>query len=448
MSRDPRLPSVHQHKSIIFKRIIMQQDFILPDIGEGIVECEIVEWLVQEGESVQEDQNVVEVMTDKAVVQIPSKYTGKIVKHYHAQGEIAQVHTPLFVIKVEGDEASTTSEQAAPEQATPAAKQAAQATPAPIQETIPAPIQETTLQPVLGDSRKVLTTPAVRRIARENGVDLTQVPGTGKSGRVLKEDVQNFMKGGAPASAASSTAPIVSSKPAAEDRVEGLRGVMRNMAKNMASTVTIPLFTLSEEIDVTSLMSLKRELTPIAETEGVRLTLTALMVKALSLALYDYPIINSYFNYDKMELTYKGSHNIGIAAATPTGLMVPNIKNSQNLNLLETAQELNRVTGAAKEGKISPADLKDGTITISNIGMIGGTTATPILTPPQVAIVAIGKIQTLPRFNDAGEVVKQNIMHVSWTCDHRVVDGATIANLCVKWKSYLENPSSMLLKLA
>ncbi|WP_337840193.1 dihydrolipoyllysine-residue acetyltransferase [Rheinheimera sp.] len=410
------------------------EDFILPDIGEGIVECEIVDWLVKEGDVLAEDQPVCDVMTDKALVQIPAKHAGKVVKLYYAKGEIAKVHSPLFQQQIAGTGASATAQVAAQTAACPLAAK-----------------QQSSAPVAFVSSGKAVASPAVRRLARELGVDLTQVPGSGDKGRVYKQDVQAFASGAAaPAQAAApvAVATPASSATAGGSRKEPIKGVKAAMARQMMESVsTIPHFTYCEEIDLTDLIALRLQLKDQYAKQGVKLTMMPFFMKAMSLALQQFPILNSQVNADCTELTYFDDHNIGIAVDSKVGLLVPNIKGCQDKSILQIATELTKLTEAAREGRVSPADLKGGTITISNIGAIGGTVATPIINKPEVAIVALGKTQQLPRFNAKGEVEARSLMQISWSGDHRVIDGGTIARFTNLWKSYLEQPASMLLSL-
>ena len=414
------------------------EDFILPDIGEGIVECEIVEWLIKEGDVLAEDQPVCDVMTDKALVQIPAKYAGKVVKLHYAKGEIAKVHSPLFQQEIAGTSGSAQAVVAAPvATAVCAAKAAAASAAAP------------------AGNGKALASPAVRRLARELSIDLSLVPGSGEKGRVYKEDVKAYANGGAASAVATAAATPVKAAVATTvvtstggSRVEPIKGIKAAMARQMQDSVsTIPHFTYCEEIDLTELIALRGQLKDQYAKQGIKLTLMPFFMKAMSLAIKQFPIMNSQVNSDCSELTYFDDHNIGIAVDSKVGLLVPNIKGCQNKSIEQIAQELTKLTEAAREGRVSPAELKGGTITISNIGAIGGTVATPIINKPEVAIVALGKTQLLPRFNAKGEVEGRSLMQISWSGDHRVIDGGTIARFTNLWKSYLEQPSSMLLSM-
>jgi 2-oxoisovalerate dehydrogenase E2 component (dihydrolipoyl transacylase) len=403
----------------------MNKDFILPDIGEGIVECEVIEWKVKEGDLIEEDQIVVDVSTDKAIVEIPSMYNGRVTKLYYQESDTAEVHKPLFAIEVEGEEQS----RGQPEDN----KQAA---------TVAVPVMEVPVISAAATSDKVLTTPAVRKMAREHSLDLATIAGTGKQGRVLKEDVLAYLN----QKAGKQTATVQVNS--IQDRREPIKGVRKIMAERMADSVaTIPHFTFIDELDITELMGLRSDLVKNHSSDDLKITLMPLFIKALSLALNEFPIVNSRANTEFTELTYLASHNIGMAVDGKTGLLVPNIKNVQQLGLLDVAREVNRLTEAARSGVINPADLAGGSITISNIGVIGGTAAMPIINKPEVAIVALGKIQKLPRFDANNNIVLRSILTVSWSGDHRVIDGGTIARFNKLWKQYLEQPQTMLLAM-
>ena len=436
--------NVEQHSApIAAAPSVSVEEFLLPDIGEGIVECELVEWLVEEGDTVVEDQPIADVMTDKALVQIPAIKSGKIAKLHYRKGQLAKVHEPLFAIEVAVQVApssqvnSTSLVDNVPAQAPASAD---------IQ------VQQAANSNVM--QGKALASPAVRRLARSLDVNLAEVPGTGKNGRVYKEDVERYRRGVTPAAVATSsaaTSQTVSSTAnvdLAADRVEPIRGVKAVMAKMMTESVsTIPHFTYCEELDLTELVALREGMKKRYSTDDRKLTMMPFFMKAMSLALKEFPILNSRPNADCTELTYVGSHNIGMAVDSKVGLLVPNVKDVQNKSILEVAAEITRLTTDARSGRVAPADLKQGTISISNIGALGGTVATPIINKPEVAIVALGKLQVLPRFNDNGEVEARKIMQVSWSGDHRIIDGGTIARFCNLWKHYLEQPQEMLMAM-
>ncbi|MDQ7730236.1 2-oxo acid dehydrogenase subunit E2 [Halomonas sp. SpR8] len=416
-------------------------DFLLPDIGEGIVECEVVEWRVAEGDQIEEDQPIVEVMTDKALVEITAPEAGVVTKLYVAQGQIAKVHAPLYAYQVDEDSETESKLEAAQ----PATNEK------PKEQTSEASIASDSLAVGVAVGRlydKVPASPAVRRIVREHALQLTDISGSGKDGRVLKEDVLAHLDQASQISASAQTT-VKSQADTQAPRVEPLRGVRAVMAKRMVEAAsTIPHFQYGEEIDVTALLALRERLKPLAEAEGERLTLMPFFMKAMALAVAEEPIVNAQLNAAGNELHYYSQCNIGMAVDSKTGLMVPNVKNVERLTLLEIAREVGRLTTSAREGRVDQADLKGGTISISNIGALGGTYAAPIINAPEAAIVAIGKTQWLPRFDEQGAVQRRAIMTITWAGDHRFIDGGTIARFCNAWKGFLEAPDSMLLHLA
>ncbi|MEJ6473741.1 dihydrolipoyllysine-residue acetyltransferase [Pseudoalteromonas piscicida] len=422
------------------------EDFILPDIGEGIVECEIVEWLVAEGDEIKEDQAVCDVMTDKALVQIPAKYDGVVEKLYYQKGEIAQVHSPLFQMKLGAAHAGKSDNPIADVHKPQEQKSAEQ--------TAVHGNNDTSRS--LPKNGKAIASPAVRRKAREVGVDLSQVPGSGKNGRVYKEDIEHFLSHDSGEQTANQgniqQAQVNENKATAEaqggTRVEPLRGMKAAMAKQMVASVsTIPHFTYCDDIDLTELIALRGALKEQYAKQGVKLTMMPFFIKALSLAINEFPILNAKVNDDCTEITYFDDHNIGMAVDSKLGLLVPNIKACQQKSIVDVAKSVTELTEAAREGRVSPDSLKGGTISISNIGAIGGTVATPIINKPEVAIVALGKVQQLPRFDAQGNVVSRSIMQVSWSGDHRIIDGGTIARFNNLWKSFLEEPAKMMMAM-
>ena len=434
-------------------------DFVLPDIGEGIVECEVVEWHVAVGDSICEDQRLVDVMTDKAMVEITAPEDGVVEALYAEKGDMAKVHAPLFGYLADGVEEGP-------------AGPAAQAAPADSAESRPtaegssasatiagAATREQRAHEARGAGRgafgRVPASPAVRRLVREHQLRLEEVPGSGRDGRVLKHDVLAFLEQGQQVDDQqqrdASHQPVQAdrSESSAVERSEPLRGVRAAMAKQMVTAAsTVPHFQYGEEIDVTELLALRERLKPVAEKQEIRLTVMPFFIKALALALKDYPIVQARLDDQVTQILYPSQCNVGMAVDGKAGLMVPNIKGCERLTLLEIAGEVQRLTSAAREGRVSASDLKGGTISISNIGAIGGTYAAPIINVPESAIVAIGKTQWLPRFDDAGNVMRRAIMTATWAGDHRLLDGGTIARFCNAWKGYLEAPESMLLHLA
>ena len=445
------------------------EDFILPDIGEGIVECEIVKWNVAEGDEIEEDQAVVEVMTDKAVVEIPAKNAGTVHRLYYAQGDIAKVHSALFALEVVGEASATNSTaDASPSSHTGSSNVASQSS---VQtqtnglsqqstQVAPSKFSDGEYEPPIAIEGKVLASPAVRRVAREKNIDLSSVKGSGKKGRILKSDVLNLQQpsvGSSTQSAPSSSSSSTSQKGDSSSvntvvkgsvRTEKVRGIQAAMAKQMSASVyTIPHFTVSDELVMDNLMSLRKLLKPEFEAKNVKLSFMPFFVKAMSLALNEFPVVNSQLNEDATEISYFADHNIGFAVDSKIGLLVPNIKRVQDLSLLDIAVQMQDIIEQARAGRVAGEHLKGGTISISNIGAIGGITATPVINKPEAAIVALGKTQKLPRFDDEGNVSAQNIMAVNWSGDHRIIDGATMVRFNNLWMSYLTQPEKMLMHL-
>ncbi|XP_068878670.1 lipoamide acyltransferase component of branched-chain alpha-keto acid dehydrogenase complex, mitochondrial isoform X1 [Aphelocoma coerulescens] len=426
--------------------------FKLSDIGEGITEVTVKEWYIKEGDSVSQFDSICEVQSDKASVTITSRYDGIIRKLHYSIDDIAFVGKPLVDIEIDA------SKGVAPEED--------------VVETPPMSHEEHTHQEIKG--HKTLATPAVRRLAMENNIKLSEVVGTGKDNRILKEDILNYLAKqtgailppspkaeivpplrktetvpAAPKDKARKI-PVPVSRPIAfsgKDKTEPVTGFQKAMVKTMSAALKIPHFGYCDEIDLTQLVQLREELKPLAELRGVKLSFMPFFIKAASLGLLQYPILNASLDENCQNVTYKASHNIGVAMDTEQGLIVPNVKNVQVCSVFDIAVELNRLQSLGSAGQLGTSDLTGGTFTLSNIGTIGGTYAKPVILPPEVAIGALGKIQVLPRFNGKGEVFKAQIMNVSWSADHRIIDGATMARFSNLWKSYLENPASMLLDL-
>ncbi|XP_072919497.1 lipoamide acyltransferase component of branched-chain alpha-keto acid dehydrogenase complex, mitochondrial isoform X1 [Hemitrygon akajei] len=421
--------------------------FKLSDIGEGITEVNVKEWYVKVGDTVSQFDSICEVQSDKASVTITSRYDGVVRKIYYNVDDTAYVGKPLIDIETEAIKAVV-----------------------PEQDVVEAPAvlnEEHTHQEIKGQKR--LATPAVRRLAMENNIKLSEVVGTGKDERILKEDILNYLakQTGAilppspeivppppePTSPTAKGAPTVP-KPITpkipfmdKDRTEPVKGIRKAMVKTMSVALKIPHFGYCDEVDLTSLVKLRKELKAVTEDRGIKLSFMPFFLKAASLGLLQYPVLNASLDENCQFITYKASHNIGIAMDTQQGLIVPVVKNVQILSVFEIAAELNRLLTLGSANQLGTNDLTGGTFTLSNIGTIGGTYAKPVILPPEVAIGAVGKIQVLPRFNDKGEIIQAQIMNVSWSADHRIIDGATMARFSNLWKSYLENPALMLLDL-
>ncbi|XGW10577.1 hypothetical protein V3C99_012238 [Haemonchus contortus] len=439
----PALPSklpTDSSKSII--------QFKLFDIGEGIAEVQIKEWHVKVGDKVSQFDNLCEVQSDKAAVTITSRFDGIVKKLHYNVNEVVRVGQPLIDFEVEGGVKEAEAGKDGKEASTPVKAETSSV-------AIPqaASASDGSEHTLLG---KVLATPAVRRIAMENKVDLKKVKGSGRDGRVLKEDVLKFLGKVEQDYTSGSTnirySPAIGTQaktfsPLSEDRVVPIRGYTRAMIKTMTEALKIPHFGYDDEVRADALIAVRNELKELAKERNVKLSYMPFFIKAVSLALLEYPSLNASVD-DKLEnVIYKASHNICLAMDTPGGLVVPNIKNCEQRSILEIAAELQRLQEDGKRERIARDDLTGGTFTLSNIGTIGGTYVSPVIFPPQVAIGALGKVEKLPRYDDNDNLVPMNMFKVSWCADHRVVDGATMARFSNRWKFYVEHPSAMLAQL-
>ncbi|VDM44361.1 unnamed protein product [Toxocara canis] len=438
-------------------RFLPTVQFKLSDIGEGIAEVqflkiEVKEWHVKVGDRVSQFDNLCEVQSDKATVTITSRYDGVIKKLYYNVDDVAKIGSTLIDIEVE--------EGAAAGAAAPEAKAEDRSAAEVHEEETASSSAETTHA-----TGKALATPAVRRIAIEHNVDLSKVHGSGKDGRVLKEDILRFVGDLAPASSAKaqpqpstakaqplqapiSAAPVKTFMPLKADQTKPIRGYTRVMIKSMSEALKIPHFGYNDEIVMSRAIEMRNDLKELSKERGIKMTYTPIFIKAASLALRQFPGINATVD-DKLEnITYKASHNICVAMDTPDGLIVPNIKNCEQRNIWEIAEELNRLVHDARRGAVAPHDLAGGTFTISNIGAIGGTYAGPIIFPPQLAIVAFGKMQRVPHVADNGNVEVVDVVKLSFAADHRFIDGATVARFSNALKMYVEKPNVMAADLA
>jgi len=436
------------------------KDFLLADIGEGIAEVEVLEWSVKPGAKVEEFDELLKVQSDKAATEITSPYEGTVVELMVEVGDMAKVGKPLCRIEVEGEAEAEASADASP---TDAGETTAKGTDS-ATESAPSSSVDTDFK-----SGKVLTSPAVRRLAKEKNVDLMMIAGSGPKGRILKEDVLKFLSGAAPAQTASPTPPTKAtpkatstptsapgstqatiarpSMPArsAEDQEVPVRGLDRIMVQTMQAAHTVPTLLYSDEFSVNSLVRTRTQCKPHAESLGVKLTYLPFIIKSASMALLEYPKLNSHVNEDCTSFVMKGAHNIGVAVQTPAGLIVPNVKNVQDKSIIEIAADLGDLQALGQAGKLTKDQLTGGTFTISNIGTIGGTVCKPLIVVPEVAIAALGKFQAVPRFDNNDNIYKDTIMNVSLSADHRIIDGATVASFSNLWKQYLEHPETMMI---
>jgi pyruvate dehydrogenase E2 component (dihydrolipoamide acetyltransferase) len=384
-------------------------EFKLPDIGEGLAEAEVAKWLVKVGDRVVEDQPVLEMMTDKAAVEIPAPGAGVVVEQRAAEGDVVKIGAVLYVLETDA-RIGGIHEQAA-ERPKAAAQAPAAAPPA---------------------EGAVLAPPAVRKLARELGVDLAHVHGSGPGGRISAEDVKRH----------GSAAPVAPAAPAG-DRIP-LRGVKRRMAETMAESArSIAHVTGFHELDAGEFQDAYRRLRAEAEAAGRRFPFDALLVRGAAIALARHPIFNSSLDTERMELLMHARANIGVATATPDGLIVPVVADAGARSLDELAAEVDRLAAAAREGRASLADLRGGTFTISNTGAWRGAHGTSLIRPPEVALVAFGRIEEKAVVRD-GHVVARPMMPMSVTFDHRVIDGEQGLTFALTLRALIEDPEQLL----
>lgn len=417
------------------------EPFKLTDIGEGIAEVEVIQWFVKEGDSIDEFDQICEVQSDKATVEIKSPKKGNVTKLYYKVGDMAKVGSSLIDLEISESNESEFNHKSS--DLNPSSSKVSSS----VQLENNFNFQNQIL--VNGKFLKVLATPSVRYIARKNNFDLSKIVGSGKDGRITKADLLNLLDQKSPSVINPEKIENVRSsngKVETVDRVEKIKGYNRSMAKKMVESLSVPHFGYCDEINMNSLIKLRNDTKTYAKDKNIKLSFMPFIIKACSLSLKKYPIINSSINHDLTEITYHVNHNIGIAIDTPTGLVVPNIKNVQNLTIFEIASELIKIISLAQSNKLSHQDLTGGTFSLSNIGVIGGTYAKPVVIVPEVCIGAIGKIQKLPRYDEKGNVYPENIVQFSWSADHRVIDGATMANFSNLVKLYLENPGIMVIE--
>lgn len=421
--------------------------FKLSDIGEGIREVTVREWSVEVGDVVSQFDNICSVESDKATVTITSRYDGKISKLYYEVGEVALVGKPLVDIDVKDGDVSI-EESASVSSEKPELESSPVSLPSSSSETNNAVKSTENLTSRVdhdpGYTNRALATPAVRRIAKENNINLSNVSPSGKKGRVLKEDIlrhltENEGKDGKVTEKGSIHTPM--------ETIIKIQGVKKVMVKSMTKSHSIPSFGYCDEIDMSKLVMMRNEVKDFAKSKNINITYMPFFIKALSKALLEYPILNASIDENCENIIMKASHNIGIAMDTKDGLIVPNIKSVQKLSIPEITSELNRLLKAGRESSLGPSDMSGGTITISNIGIIGGTYVRPLILPPEICIVGLGQTRLVPAISENGDVTKVYQMAASWTADHRVIDGATMARFNNLWKTYIENPNYLLLDL-
>ncbi len=446
----------------------MAQEFKMPDIGEGLTEGEIGKWLVEEGQAIKENDPLVEVLTEKVNVEIPSPYAGTVLELLAAEGDIVEVGTAIVVIGEKGEKGKKgTGEGEAKEEEPPVEEKPPKEDKKAIAE------EESAGEPA--PSGKALATPAVRRVARELDIELQEVKGTGARGRITERDVRAFAEGAPPAEAEAAEeapveeappeeapveevleepsvepVPVVEAGPAPpEELIERVkvRGIRRTISERMLkSKNTAAHFTYVEEVDVTALVSLRKRVKAWAEERGVRLTYLPFILKALVPALKENPTLNATVDWENEEVLIKRYYNIGVATATEAGLLAPVVKDVDQKSILAVAREVDALSEKARAGKLTLEDVHDPTFTVTSLGVIGGLLATPIIHHPQLAILGVHKIAKRPMVQD-GQIVIREMMNVSVSFDHRIIDGHVGAAFTQSLVRYLEDPGVLLLQL-
>jgi pyruvate dehydrogenase E2 component (dihydrolipoamide acetyltransferase) len=447
-------------------------EFRLPDIGEGVTEGEIVNWLVQEGDSVDENQEMVEVMTDKATVTIGAPKTGKVSQRRFQVGDTVPVGEVLVVLDLNGGGAAE-----APAKPTPVTTATHQE--APTKTSQPAPAAAPVVASAVGDIRedlpgmapqkapaqsdyyadKPLAAPATRKLARELGVDLRKVEPSGSAGRVTREDVERHASSGPAAAApkaaaaearapAQEPAPAPPPAPAAGDERVPIRGLRKRIYESMArSKRTAAHFNYIDEVDVSELVKLKDRVKPYADQAGVKITFLPFIIKAVVAALKKHPRLNSVVDDAAMEHVLRKQYDIGIAAATEAGLIVPVLRNADRLSIVEIARELDRLGKLARDGKLGREDLGGSTFTVSSLGKLGGLMAPPIIFYPEVGIMGVHAIRKRPVVKN-DQIVIGEVMFLSFSFDHRIIDGDVGALFAQEIISLLQEPDRLLVEMS
>ncbi|MBD1380899.1 dihydrolipoamide acetyltransferase family protein [Metabacillus arenae] len=449
----------------------MSFEFKLPDIGEGIHEGEIVKWFVKPGDEIEEDDVIAEVQNDKAVVEIPSPVKGKVIELKVEEGTVATVGQTIVTfdapgyenLKFKGDESDDAPKEEKTEgqvQSTAEAGQEVKKEEAPDEE----PKGETGAgaqdQAEADPNKRVIAMPSVRKYAREKGVEIRQVSGSGKNGRVVKEDIDSFLDGGSKQADEAKTEDQPAKEEKSEQKAaakaipegdlpetrEKMSGIRKAIAKAMVNSKhTAPHVTLMDEVDVTNLVAHRKQFKTVAADQGIKLTYLPYVVKALTSALKKYPVLNTSIDDKTDEVIQKHYYNIGIAADTEKGLLVPVVKHAERKSVFEISDEINGLATKAREGKLAPAEMKGSSCTITNIGSAGGQWFTPVINHPEVAILGIGRIAEKAIVRD-GEIVAAPVLALSLSFDHRIIDGATAQNALNHIKRLLNDPQLILME--
>ncbi|HLR62264.1 MAG TPA: dihydrolipoamide acetyltransferase family protein [Lentibacillus sp.] len=435
----------------------MAYNFKLPDIGEGIHEGEIAKWFVKEGDEVQEDDVLCEVQNDKAVVEIPSPVEGTVTKVHVDEGEVAVVGNTIISFDAEGyesdDEEEEEAEQEEAEKTEDKSDSAEESEEASGNKEKGDEQKSGDQDQTSSSDKRVIAMPSVRKYARDNDANIQDVQGSGKNGRILKEDVDNYLSGDQqaeqPAEADEGTQePAAAQAPKGDypESREKMSGIRKSIAKAMVNSKTkAPHVTLMDEVDVTELVAHRKKFKEVAADQDIKLTYLPYVAKALISASKKHPILNAAVDDETDEIIHKHYYNIGIAADTDRGLLVPVVKDADRKSIFTISQEVNELAEKARSGKLSPEEMKGASNTITNIGSAGGQWFTPVLNYPEAAILGIGRIQEKPIVRD-GEIVAAPVLAVSLSFDHRIVDGATGQLALNQIKRLLNDPQLIMME--
>ncbi|CAM12022.1 Pyruvate dehydrogenase E2 component (dihydrolipoamide acetyltransferase) [Candidatus Phytoplasma australiense] len=404
-------------------------EFKFADVGEGIHEGTITRWFFKKGDSVKKDDVLVKIETDKLDVELTSPATGTIIKMTHKEGDVINVGETLVLIKEPGD-----SEIEVKTEKTPSSHTSSK------EEKTPS------FQPKSNDNQKILATPLVRSLAKELGVDLTKVKGTGFGGKILKADIlSNQKQTQTPSPLMTQSSQLTSMDSVAQTEVVKISRLRKAIAQKMVlSKSNIPETNLMDEVNITALVNLRKQLKEEAEKQGIKLTFMAFIMKAVAIALKEFPLFNASYDEPKEEIIFKKFINLGIAVDTKDGLIVPNVKNAYPLSLLELAKNLQEVVKATIERKVQLEQLQNSTFTITNFGSLDISYGTPVINYPEVAILGVGKISKKPIVEN-NQIVVADMLPLSLAIDHRIIDGADGGRFLKRIKELLKSPTLLFL---
>lgn len=425
----------------------MVYEFKLPDVGEGIAEGEIIKWLVEKGEQIEEEQPISEIQTDKALIEITSPVSGRVKAIHYNEADVVEVGSVIISFETDGQHA-------------PGVENEPEKTEARLEKKKNNPVNFTETEGGATPRKRAIATPSVRRTARELGIDLLQVKGSGKNGRVLKVDLENYSnnveKSNSSDEASQSAATTTEATQIQETSQAGineeripLKGLRRSIAKKMSTSTSIAAHsTIVEEVDITNLVNLRKELNEMVKEEGKRLTYLPFIMKAVIPALKEFPYLNSSMDDDTQEIVLKYNYNIGIATDTDKGLLVPVVKNADSESLLTIADEISSLSQKARDTKLTLDEMSGGTFTITNIGATGvGLFGTPVINHPEAAILGVHRIQKKPVVLKSNEIEVRDIVGLSLSFDHRIIDGAMASYFLKKIIEFLQEPKRFYLEM-